>query len=438
MASIEQRRKTGKWYAYKVVPKDVRAALGKTKFFAPLDTTDRRTARARADILDAKWKAEIARARLEAKATDQGATDWLEGQALFWRRVLADAPADHKEGIRQRIMDEAADMTMGAAISAGVLSETDPAYDDLPAHDDMRRFVGMATGEIVRLSDHLDPYLATLRNEARTVSMKRSTIRRFLAGHPYAADVTRKAVQAWIDEQAAGGAAVATLRRCLSEMRGFWSYLQAHELAPAEMEPFHGITVPKAGKRNGDDERQPFDPAHVVRLHRAAEDAGDRDLADVIAVGMWTGARLGEICALRVGDVDLEAGSIRIADSKTDAGRRTVPIHDALMPTIRRLVGKRGDGFLLAGLDTGNRYSDRSTGVGKRFGRLKSREGFGPVHVFHSVRKTVSTLLENAGVSENVAADILGHEKPRITYGLYSGGSCLEVKREAINRISYP
>lgn len=43
--------------------------------------------------------------------------------------------------------------------------------------------------------------------------------------------------------------------------------------------------------------------------------------------------------------------------------------------------------------------------------------------MFHSIRKTVITMLENAGVSENVAADIVGHEKPRIAYGPYSGGA---------------
>jgi hypothetical protein len=46
-------------------------------------------------------------------------------------------------------------------------------------------------------------------------------------------------------------------------------------------------------------------------------------------------------------------------------------------------------------------------------------------------------MLENAGVGENLAADIVGHEKPRITYGLYSGGASLEVMREAINKVSY-
>jgi len=52
--------------------------------------------------------------------------------------------------------------------------------------------------------------------------------------------------------------------------------------------------------------------------------------------------------------------------------------------------------------------------------------------------KTLTTLLENAGVSENLATDIVGHEKPRITYGLYSGGATLEVKREALELVRYP
>lgn len=58
--------------------------------------------------------------------------------------------------------------------------------------------------------------------------------------------------------------------------------------------------------------------------------------------------------------------------------------------------------------------------------------------MFHSIRKTVSTLLENAGVPEGAAADIIGHEKKTMTYGLYSGGSSLAVKAEAIEKLEYP
>ena len=62
---------------------------------------------------------------------------------------------------------------------------------------------------------------------------------------------------------------------------------------------------------------------------------------------------------------------------------------------------------------------------------------FGSQHVFHSLRKTVVTILENAGVPENVVADIVGHEKTTMTYGLYSGGVSLGVKRDASAKLAY-
>ena len=39
---------------------------------------------------------------------------------------------------------------------------------------------------------------------------------------------------------------------------------------------------------------------------------------------------------------------------------------------------------------------------------------------------------------ENVVADIVGHEKPTMTYGLYSGGVSLAVKAAALAKLSYP
>jgi len=39
--------------------------------------------------------------------------------------------------------------------------------------------------------------------------------------------------------------------------------------------------------------------------------------------------------------------------------------------------------------------------------------------------------------AENVVADIVGHEKTTMTYGLYSGGLSLAVKREALDKLAY-
>ena len=49
----------------------------------------------------------------------------------------------------------------------------------------------------------------------------------------------------------------------------------------------------------------------------------------------------------------------------------------------------------------------------------------------------MATQLENAGVQESVAADIVGHEKKTMTYGLYSGGTSAKIKLDAIKRIKY-
>ena len=154
----------------------------------------------------------------------------------------------------------------------------------------------------------------------------------------------------------------------------------------------------------------------------------------LINIGIFTGARIEEICSVKV--VDIAAENFTIRDSKTPSGNRQVPIHDQLKGLIKELKNTSQDGYLLSGLSE-DKDGKRSGAICKRFGRLKNQLGFERRYFFHSSRKTVVTLLEHAGISENLAADIVGHEKPRITYGLCSGGSSLEQKLKAINLINY-
>lgn len=212
----------------------------------------------------------------------------------------------------------------------------------------------------------------------------------------------------------------------------FWR--NALQDAPEEERVFEKLSVPKPGKNGKADERAPFTPADVVKLLKAAHADDDEELASLIELGMYSGARIEELCALPVERVGKD--HFEIADAKTPAGWRQVPIHSKLKRTVARLVGKRRDGYLLAGL-VPNKYGDRSNAIGKRFGRLKTALGFGKRHVFHSIRRTVATLLENAAVPEGVSADIIGHEKTTMTYGLCSGGASLEVKGEAIEKLRY-
>ena len=101
-----------------------------------------------------------------------------------------------------------------------------------------------------------------------------------------------------------------------------------------------------------------------------------------------------------------------------------------------KLVKESKDGYLITEL-TFNKYNNRSNAIGKRFGHLKQKLGFGREHVFHCFRNTVATQLENARIPEGVAADIVGHDKKTITYGLYSGGTSARIKLNSLKKVRY-
>ena len=424
---LHRRRRI--WYALHDIPADVRQALGRARFVKSLETEDKGTAQRRAAVLEVRWRSEIKRARSESPGH-------IERDAHYWRSVLQEAPEPEKELVRSLIADEAVDRVNQAAAAKGITDVDDPAYMELPEQAEMSRFHAIATGKVIRLEEHLEEWMAMLTNEPKSKDMKRSTVKMFAKAFPHVSDVRRKGIQRWVNKLAQDGKKAATIRRALSELKGYWSYLMSIEAVSEDAWPFEKLSVPKSsGKESGDDVRKPFEPQAVVKLLQAAKEKGDKALADLIRLGMWTGARIEELCALKIENVS--KGHFEIVDAKTASGRRLVPIHSKLKPEMRRMIMSSTDGYVLSGLPV-NKYGDRSNALGKRFGRLKTAAGFGPEHVFHSIRKTVATILENAGVRENVAADIIGHDKPTLTYGLYSGGASLAVKRDAIEKIGYP
>jgi len=428
---LEKRRQG--WYAVLNVPVDVQLELDRKRFRASLKTRDERVALRLAKPVIAHWQNQIARARNEAGANDdiaivRGIFSKTGDEAESWRRALLNAKDDeHRQSILEQI-DEAA-YWLG---TINVENIGDPPSRDPKA----RKFYERATGRLVDFTAHLEEWLSTSNATAKTQDMDRSVINRFVSDFPMVQDVTRPDVRRWINKLISeDGLAPKTVQRMLSGLRGYWRYLQSIGVAEEDHEPFSKLDVARQRKRTSPgSSRQPFEPSDVVQLLGAAIKRGDDQLADLIRLGMWTGCRIEELCALKVEQVKDDHFSI--GDAKTKAGWRDVPIHRELAQTMTRLIDDSADGYVLSGLSV-NKYGDRSNAVGKRFGRLKKDLDFGKQHVFHSIRKTVVTILENAGVPENVVADIVGHEKTTMTYGLYSGGLSLAVKQEALNKLTY-
>lgn len=429
---IEKRRR--RWYAIHEIPADVRDTLKRgRRYCQSLETEDEREAKRRAVVLEQRWLLEIEQARSQSP-------DALERDAAFWKKNLKTATEKDRDIILSFIADKAEDIIQRAAARAGITNDQDPRIEELPEADKARRYFALATGQLVRTDEHIEEWLATKADmQAKQKDMYRSDLKRLATRFPYAQDVTRKDALGWVNDlMGAGGLKKKTVQRILSACRGYWGYLRDIEVVAEDAAPFRELVRDAKGsytKASAQDARQPFTPEQVMALLRGAEAREDHQMADLIRLGMWTGCRIESLCALRVEDVHDDF--FRVLDDKTPAGTRDVPIHSKLRPVLRRLIEESKEGFVLSGL-TENKYGDRSNAIGKRFGRLKAAMGFGPQHVFHSIRKTVITQLERRGVPENVTADIVGHDKPTITYGLYSGGNSLETMQEAVERLDYP
>jgi integrase len=213
-------------------------------------------------------------------------------------------------------------------------------------------------------------------------------------------------------------------------------------LVSTDMEPFNRLSI-QNGARNASNSRTKrlgFTTEQVWLLLQAAQESS-MVLGDLVRLGMWTGARLGELGALKVQDVHLDDPIpwFSITDSKTAAGIRQVPIHSSLLADMKRMVDTTQDGYVLSGLAK-DRDGNRSYSIGQRFGKLKTRLGFGPLHTFHSFRHTVVTKLLNAdGVQHHVVGGLVGHEVVGggVTLGVYHKGADLRVLKDAIEKLEY-
>lgn len=266
--------------------------------------------------------------------------------------------------------------------------------------------------------DHLSDWMASTSLQGRQRDQYASDIRQ--APWLTVEGCTRVAVQRWVSGQTVSPK---TVRRKLSAYRTYWRSMRSHGLTETP-HPFADLILasPKSISK-----RDAFGPAEVVRLWIAA----DGPLRDLIMLAAHTGARIEELCQLRTSDI--ESNCLMIRDSKTQAGIRAVPIHSAIADLVHRLVDQAQDGWLIPST-ADNQYGERSVPHSKRFGRLKSKLGFPPTKVFHSVRKTVATMFQDAGCPEHIAADILGHEIQTMTYGVYSKGSGIETRRQWMER----
>jgi len=398
------------WYARLTIPSELRPHYnGKRELKTTLKTSDRKVAEFKAMRLIGDWKLQFDAMRGNPSAS----------------QALAAAILPYPEG---KTNPDTGMTDKDYAIEAEA---------DLLKDSQKQAFYEVALGRATPTLLYLDKFMQQWDVEQKTKDMARTAIKRVADTFATLEMISTPLIYQMIDADANGKA---TKEKNYGFVRQYFKYLKRMQAIPQDKpNPFEDLDFkqPKKNTTTGN-KRTAFKAAEVKKLMKAAADKGDTQLMNLIQLAAYTGARIEELCSLKVTDVVKvdRISCLNITDAKTEAGNREVPIHPSIADLVKELIKKSNDGYLFSGL-TFNKYRQRSNAIGKRFGHMKTAQGFGKGHVFHCFRNTVATLLENAGVPEGVAADIVGHEKKTMTYGLYSGGTSAKIKLDAVKKIKY-
>jgi len=170
-------------------------------------------------------------------------------------------------------------------------------------------------------------------------------------------------------------------------------------------------------------------------------------------VSLYTGLRLGEVCALKWSDIDWERRTLTvrrtvqrvaqmgeagrsktllaIGTPKSRSSHRVLPVPDFLLDKLRALLAQqRAAEYVFSA--TAHAAEPRT--VQRRFKRLLRKLGIEGAH-FHTLRHSFATRLLELGVDIKTLSLLLGHGSARTTLDFYAH-SLVEQQRLAMERLA--
>lgn len=206
--------------------------------------------------------------------------------------------------------------------------------------------------------------------------------------------------------------------------------------------PMSIVLTPKSTKKDKRVRALTFDEQEKFVEWLIKQDLKEFPYRNIFLIQMFMGLRIGEVLALRQGDIDLRHNRIRISrtlttladgtitmsDSpKTEAGNREVPIVPQILPYIMEQIevsknyeNNKDEKLLFRPLNaTKNIYVDRENVNNTLKTTLKRNFGIEGITT-HSLRHTYGTRCIEAGMQPTVVQRNMGHTDISITLNIYA------------------
>ena len=173
----------------------------------------------------------------------------------------------------------------------------------------------------------------------------------------------------------------------------------------------------------------------------------------LVFITLYTGIRIGEACALRWEDIDLDArilyvrqtvsrvwfaiedtkrSKLVIGSPKSESSLRSIPICSKLHKVLCDFPSKKKQGYILAGTADAAFTSPRTFEY--RYKAILKKCAIEPV-TYHALRHTFATRCIERGVDIKSLSEILGHTDVSITLDTYVHSS-MELKRQQIEKLA--
>jgi integrase len=412
-----QKRREG-WYVVVEIPKGLREHFHKPRFVQTLKTRDRTIANVRKwpVVADIKRQIDIARRGLDIVSQERS---WIVQNLSSTEPEARAHNADIIESIERTHPKEASELE---ALAQGLtLLRTQWPEWKRELEDDPNGPKG------------------------QTISQHGAAVRAFIAWGQQVnlsgtvEEVTRKRAGEYVAHIIKTMGSRKTAKRHLSSLAQFWLWLESRGVEGAVSGVWYKHRLGNVKRTRN--EKRPYTDEELVRLLDAPR--GQRDkyyevVNDLMRLDLFNGARMEEWCGLESRHVSKRADGywVTVTDGKNESALRSFPVAACVAHIVERRLAD-GDKYLFKDLIPGGPDRKRMWYISKSFARLADRAKVeDPNTDFHSFRRSFQDACEGVGIPESTTKLIVGHARESMTYGLYSKGTRVDL-RKAVERVRY-